>query len=405
MATLLAKTTQEQGNRRKSDQSKSANTANRDEPHLFKLGSISQNDPSGTTQRPSSIKVKSSKLIMFATQLSVMLDSGVVLSDALDAIVEQAEQDVFKVVITNVSEMVKAGETFSKTLTRYPKVFDLMFISMVKAAEASGKMAEMLRVLSEYLNFEDRTRKRVKGALTYPLIMAMMAVIATASLMFFVLPRFAKIYEARGAALPKLTQLLVSFSKMSGDLQLMMSVLTGIVLVAIGFSYWIETLAGRRTIDYLKISIPLIGTMFVDVVITRSMRILATMLGAGVSMLDSIEVVEGSCRNYYFQRLWSEVRQKIRDGYQLSESIKISATKKLIAPGIIQMLRAGEKSGNISKICDKISVFYEEKLEGTIKNVLAVLEPAMLIILGGFIGTIAIALLLPVFKISSVIAQ
>jgi type IV pilus assembly protein PilC len=351
------------------------------------------------------IKVKQSELILFTTQLSVMLDSGVVLSDALDAIVAQAEHGAFKMIIMDVAERVKSGENFSKALAGYSKVFDTMFVSMVRASEASGRMAEMLDVLSGYLNFESETRKRIKGALTYPFIMALMAVAATGTLMFFVLPRFMKIYESRGAALPKLTQILVSFSKILGNLQIMTGVLTLVIFVSVGLYYWAGTLSGRRVIDFIKIRTPVLGTMFVDTVITRSMRIMATMINTGVNLLESIEVVQGSCQNYYFQRLWKVVDEKIRAGYQLSESIMISPGHDLIALGIIQMLRAGEKSGKLGEVCDKVSVFYEKKLEASIRNVMALIEPVMITIMGTVIGTIAIALLLPVFRISSVIAH
>ena len=364
-------------------------------------------------------KVKQAELILFTTQLAVMLDSGVALSDALDAITEQAEQGTFKMIIMDVAETIKSGENFSKALTAYPKVFNSMFISMVKVSEASGRMVEMLRVLSGYLSFEAETRKRIKGALTYPFIMALMAVVATGTLMFFVLPRFTKIYEARGAALPKITQVLVSFSKMLGDFQVMTGVVTVVILASVALYYWAGTSAGRRVIDFIKIRTPVLGTMFIDMVVTRSMRIMATMVSTGVNLLDSIEVIGSSCENYYFQRLWAGTDEKIRDGYQLSESILISMDSegtslckknhriatRLIAPGVIQMLRAGEKSGKLGEVCDKISVFYEKKFEASIKNATALIEPLMITILGTIIGTIAIALLLPVFRISSVIAH
>jgi type IV pilus assembly protein PilC len=353
----------------------------------------------------SRVKVKQNELILFTTQLSVMLDSGVVLSDALDAIVEQAEYGAFKMIIMDVAKKVKSGENFSRALADYSKVFNTMFISMVRASEASGKMAEMLDVLSGYLNFESETRKRIKGALTYPFIMALMAVAATGTLMFFVLPRFMRIYESRGAALPKLTQILVSFSKILGNFQIMTGVLTLAVFTSVGLYYWAGTLSGRRVIDFIKIRTPVLGTMFVDTVVTRSMRIMATMINTGVNLLESIDVIQSSCQNYYFQRLWTVVDEKIRAGYQLSESILISPGHDLIAPGIIQMLRAGEKSGKLGEVCDKISVFYEKKLEASIRNAMALIEPVMITIMGTVIGTIAIALLLPVFRISSVIAH
>jgi type IV pilus assembly protein PilC len=350
-------------------------------------------------------KVNQAELILFTTQLSVMLDSGVVLSDALDAIAKQSEHGTFKMVIMNVAETVKNGDNFSRALAEYPRIFNKMFISMVKASEASGRMADMLNVLSGYLNFESETRKRIKGALTYPFIMALMAVAATGTLMFFVLPRFMRIYESKGAALPKITQVVVGFSRFIGDFQSMTIFLTGLILASVGLYYYSGTLTGRKAIDFIKIRTPVLGTMFVDTIVTRSMRIMATMLNTGVNLLDSIAVIQGSCDNYYFRQLWAGVNDKIRDGYQLSESIMISPSSHLMAPGIIQMLKAGEKSGKLGEVCDKISVFYEKKLEASIRNVMALIEPIMITILGCVIGTIAIALLLPVFRISNVIAH
>ncbi|MHC4644403.1 MAG: type II secretion system F family protein [Planctomycetota bacterium] len=361
--------------------------------------------PKGLMAQLQTARVKRADLILFTTQLSVMLDSGVVLSDALDAIAEQSEYGPFRMIIIHVAEMVKAGEYFSKALSVYPRVFNSMFISMVRASEASGKMAEMLRVLSGYLDFESETRKRIKGALTYPFIMALMAVAATGTLMFFVLPRFMRIYEAKGASLPKITQMLVSFSGMLANFRLMTVVVTALIVVSVALYYWAGTLTGRRVIDLVKIRTPVLGTMFVDAVVARSMRIMATMINTGVSLLDAIQVIQGSCENYYFQRLWVGADAKIRDGYQLSESIILSQGGELIAPGIIQMLRAGEKSGKLGQVSDKISIFYEKKLEASVKSVMALIEPVMIIILGAIIGTIAIGLLLPVFRISSVIAH
>ena len=362
-------------------------------------------DKSSTRFQLYRAKVKSAELILFTTQLSVMLDSGVVLSDALDAIAQQAENGTFKMVILDVAETVKNGDEFSRALSVYPKIFNKMFLSMVKASEASGKMAEMLSVLSGYLSFESETRKRIKGALTYPFIMALMAVAATGTLMFFVLPRFMRIYESKGAALPKITRVVVGFSSFIGDLQSMTIFLTVLIFASMGLYYWSGTLTGRRVIDYIKIKTPVLSTMFIDTIVTRSMRIMATMINTGVNLLDSIVVIEGSCDNYYFKRLWAGVNDKIKDGYQLSESIMISPSSNLMAPGIIQMLKAGEKSGKLGDVCDKISVFYEKKLEASIKNVMALIEPIMITILGSIIGTIAIALLLPVFRISNVIAH
>lgn len=350
-------------------------------------------------------KVKHTELILVTTELSVMLDSGVVLNDALDAIAEQMRPGPFKIIISDIAGRVKSGDSFSAALRAYPRIFNTMFVSMVKASEASGRMSQMLEVLAGYLNAEDETRKKVKGALIYPFIMMLMAIAATGTLMFFVLPRFMKIYEARGAALPKLTQMLVFLSGLLGNFELMTAVVTMMLFTGTGLYFWSRTNQGRRIIDYVKVRTPVLGTMFIDTVVTRSMRIIATMVNTGVSLLDAITVSHDSCENYYFQQLWSAVDEKVRAGLQFSEAITLSPHSELIAPAILQMLRAGEKSGRLGQVCDKVSVFYEKKLEHSIRNVTALIEPLMILIMGSVIGTIAIALLLPVFRISRIISN
>lgn len=353
----------------------------------------------------SNVKVKNSELILFTTQLSVMLDAGVVLSDALEAIGEQYGPVVFRDVIFDIADRIKNGECFSIALSKYPRIFNTMFLSMVQASEASGRMSEMLDVLNGYLDADAQTRKQVKGAMLYPLIMMVMSIAATGSLMFFVLPRFTTIYESRGASLPKLTQMLVNFSKITSDEKIMTSIVTALICLIGGFVYWRKTLSGQKVLDWMKVHMPIFKTMFIDAVMTRSMRIMATMVNTGVSILDAIEVMRISCGNYYFNRLWSATDKKIRNGYQLSEAIMLSPNSSLVSPGIIQMLKAGEKSGKLGDVCDKVSVFYEKKLSASIKTATSLIEPIMIIVMGGIIGTIAIALLLPVFRISSVMAH
>ena len=355
---------------------------------------------------PSDLKIKQTELILFTTQLSVMLDSGVVLSDALEAIAEQTQPGKLRNIITDIADRIKSGDSFSDALAKYPRIFSTMFISMVKASEASGKMAEMLEVLSGYLNADAETRKQIKGAMIYPVIMLLMASAATGSLMFFVLPRFTRIYESRGAALPKLTQLLVSFSHVIGNPQIMATIVTVVAIVSMAIHFWYQrTTTGQKVLDWMKVHTPIFGTMFIDAVLTRSMRIMATMVNTGVSLLDALDVMKLSCENYYFRHLWAATDAKIRNGYQLSESIVLSPHSELVSPGVIQMLRAGEKSGRLGHVCDKVSVFYEKKLQNSIRTTTALIEPLMILIMGLIIGTVAIALLLPVFRISTIIAQ
>ena len=351
------------------------------------------------------VKVKSAELILFTTQLSVMLESGVVLSEAIEGIAIQLKPSPFKTIVTNIASNINSGISFSAALSEYPKVFNSMFISLVKASEASGKMPEMLDVLSQYLNDEEQTKKQVQGAMIYPIIMVIMAIVATTTLMVFVLPRFTKIYEARGAALPVLTQALVSCSNVLTDSESMTFAATIVIILGVGYHYWAQTIGGRKVLDGIKVQAPAFGTMYVDAAMTRAMRIIATMVNTGVGLLETLDVVKISCPNYHFQQLWNDAEKKLKDGYQLSDSLVASQSHTLILPGIIQMLRAGEKSGKMGYVCDKASIFYEKRLQNSIKAATSMIEPVMITIMGVVIGTIAIALLLPVFKISSVISQ
>lgn len=353
----------------------------------------------------STARVKQSELVLFTTQLSVMLDSGVVLSDAIEAIGQQMRPGTFQDVVSDIADRIKNGDSFSSTLMGYPKIFNTMFISMVKASEISGTMSKMLEVLSSYLNAEAETRKQVKSAMIYPLVMLLMAVAATGSLMFFVLPRFTKIYQARGAALPKLTQLLVTCSSLLANPLFMAFAVTFTVAAIWAFSVWKQTSHGRRIIDWIKLRIPIFSTMIVDAVMTRNMRILSTMVNTGVPLLDALDVMKISSDNYYFQHLWIHTDAKIRDGYQFSDAVITSNYSYLIDPGILQMLRAGEKSGQIGQVCDKISIYLGKKLQNSIRVATSLIEPLMITLMGLIIGTIAIALLMPVFRISSVVGQ
>jgi type IV pilus assembly protein PilC len=350
-------------------------------------------------------RAKQAELVLFTTQLSVMLDSGVVLSDAIDAIGQQMRPSPFQDVIRDIAARIKNGDNFSSILMNYPKIFDAMYISMVRASEASGKMSEMLEVLSGYLNAEAETRKQVKSAMIYPLVMLLMAVAATGSLMFFVLPRFTKIYQARGAALPKLTQLLVACSSLLANPLFLAFAVTVCIVGYWAYSIWRQTENGFRVVDWIKLRTPVFSTMIIDSIMTRNMRILSSMVNTGVPLLDALDVMKTSSDNYYFQQLWVKTDSKIRDGYQFSDALIVSDENYLFDPGILQMIRAGEKSGQIGQVSDKISTYLAKKLQNSIRVATSLIEPLMITLMGLIIGTIAIALLMPVFRISSVVSQ
>jgi type IV pilus assembly protein PilC len=352
-----------------------------------------------------SAKAKQSELVFFANQLSVMLSSGVVLSEAVEAIAAQTKPGRFQTVLFDVSDRIQAGESFSTAISAYPKIFNSMFIGTIEASEASGKMPEMLDVLQGYLESEMETKKQVQGALVYPAIMLTMAVVATATLLFFVLPKFTKIYESRGQALPGLTQALVSFSKIASNAKSASIMFTVIGILIGGVIYALRTEWGQRALDYLKLHTPILGTMFIDSIMTKSTRIMATMLNTGVTLLDTLRIIENSCDNRFFKTFWSETCDRVESGAQFSEAMSLASYSELLSPATIQMIKAGEKGGNLGPVCEKISNFYDKRLKSSVKAVTTMIEPLMITIMGVVIGTIAIALLLPIFKISSVMSH
>lgn len=350
-------------------------------------------------------RVKQTELLLFANQLSVMLSSGVVLSDAMEAITVQMKPCPFQDILFNISDRIQSGESFSTALSAFPKVFTPMFVSMVEASEAAGRMPEMLDVLEKYIESEVETRRRIKGALIYPAIMMTMAFIATTTLMFFVLPKFIKIYESRGRALPKLTQMLVDLSKLLTNFKSASLILIVLIAFSGAIFYAAGTPWGKRAIDWLKIRTPVLGAMFIDAIMTRSTRIMATMLSTGVTLLETLYIVRSASDNQYFDRFWSETCDRVEAGFQLSEAMNLASYSELIPPGITQMIRAGEKGGSLGSVCGKVSDYYDKKLKASIKAVTTMIEPMMIIIMGCIIGTIAIALLLPIFRISTLIGH
>jgi type IV pilus assembly protein PilC len=350
-------------------------------------------------------RVKQSDLLFFTSQLSVMLSSGVVLSDAVEAITVHMKPSAFQSILFEVSDKLQSGESFSIALSAFPKVFTPMFVSVVEASEASGRMPEMLEVLQKYIENEVETKKQVKGALVYPSIIMIMAIVATTTLLFFVLPKFTRIYQLRGKALPKLTQILVDLSNLLSDFKSASLLLIVLAAFLGAIFYAVNTPWGKRTLDWLKIHIPVLGTMFVDSIMARSTRIMTTMLTTGVTLLETLHVVRSTCDNEYFDKFWSETCSKVEAGFQFSEAMSLASYSELVPPAIIQMIRAGEKGGTLGSVCGKVSDYYDKKLKASVKLVTTMVEPLMIIIMGCIIGTIAVALLLPIFRISTLVGH
>ncbi len=355
-------------------------------------------DRAGTLEDRSS-RVKRDEVIYFAHQLAVMIETGVTIGEALDSIAEQTTNEHFRALINDVSARVQAGSSFSEALAAHPQVFPTLMVSLLKASEASGTMGEMLERISAYLTEERNTIKKIKGAMVYPTVMMIVALGVTVFLLTFVLPRFGKIYTTRGAVLPLPTRLLLGISEMVTTYWYAFT--GGIVAMVAGFLWFKRIPTGRRWIDYAKLRLPIIGGMFNQLYITRSMRTMSTMISSGVPMLEMIAITRQITHNVFYEELWAEVDQRVQQGAQLSAALFDSP---LIPSSIARMVHSGEKAGRLGNVMHRIADFTEHDFNESVKRTTEFIEPAMVAFMGALIGFVAISLLLPIFSVGKVMA-
>ncbi|MCC6422650.1 MAG: type II secretion system F family protein [Phycisphaerales bacterium] len=346
------------------------------------------------------IKISRADVIQFATQLAVMTETGVTLSEALECIAAQSVKPNVKALITDISTQVHGGSDFSSALGRHPRSFPRLFIALIKASEKSGMMSKLLVRATQYLRDEQETMRKVKGALTYPGIMLGFAITTTIFLLIFVLPRFTAIYASKSAALPLPTKILMNLS--DGLIHHWILILISATISGtIGYLY-LHSAQGMRLWHYLQLRIPLLGPMFRQLYLARGLRMVGTMGSAGVNLVDCVATARDLCGNTYFREMWEEVSEQIQVGKQLSEPLFQS---NLVPRPISQMLHSGEKGGKLSQVMEQVAGFSEVELKERIAGLTRYIEPIMIMVMGLIIGGVAMALLLPIFTISRVMAS
>lgn len=355
--------------------------------------------PNGGAGEPGK-RMSRADVIQFSNQLAIMVETGVTLSEALDCIAQQCEKHNVKALVEDVARHVQGGGEFSAALARHPRSFPRLYIALIKASEKSGMMGKLITRATNYLKDEQDTLRRVKGALTYPAIMLTFAVTVTVFLLAFVLPRFASIYAGKGAALPLPTKILMSMSDFVVNQWIWL--ITGLVGVVMLTMFYVRTAGGKRVKDYLQLNIPLMGGMFRKMHLARSLRMVGTMAGAGINLVECVNTAHDLCDNSYYQELWEQVSEKIQHGKQLSEPMFQSP---LVPRGVSQMIHSAEKSGKLAHVMEQVAGYAEQELKEKITELTRYIEPIMIIAMGIIIGGVALALLLPIFTMSRVVAS
>jgi len=345
-------------------------------------------------------RVKRDDVIFFTTQLAVMVDTGVPLDEALDAIARQTENLTFQEMILELSDDVKGGVEFSASLQKHPKIFGNLFVALMRASEASGTMGQMLQRVSEYMEQERETRKQIKGAMTYPVCMLSFCVLVVVGLLVFILPRFEKIYSGKGAMLPLPTRILLGLSH--GLVDYWPFIVGGLVATAVGCYMYFRQPAGRALLDKARINAPLFGKMYRKAYLARSLRTMATMVTTGVGILEGLDITAQVAGNSEYARVWNGLAEKVKEGGTLSDNLFQCS---LVPPTIAQMVDAGERTGKLGMVMNRVAAFCEDDLKVAVKAMTSMIEPIMIIVMGLLVGGIAMALLLPVFSLSKVVSH
>jgi type IV pilus assembly protein PilC len=344
-------------------------------------------------------KIKLESLTVFTQQLSSMLEAGLPLVSALEALQEQTEDPVFQIVIRNVRMDVSGGTAFSEAVGKYPNAFPNLFISMVEAGEASGGLASILGKVAIYFEETVKLIKQVKSAMTYPIAVIGLAVVLVQVLLIFVIPVFAEMFSSFGKELPKPTLLLIATSNFLKSY----IVFIIIALVALWFvmKRILRTPKGRRSKDVILLKVPIVGPLIQKIALSRFCRTYAILLRSGVPILRTLEIVSNASGNTYIERACKEISRNISQGGQLSETV---AEIPYFPPTVKHMARAGEQTGNVDGMMSKIADFYDAEIETTVDSLTSLLEPALIVFLGIVIGSIVMAMFLPIFNLAGVVS-
>ena len=340
------------------------------------------------------------EILDFTTQLAVMIRAGISIRQALEGIADQTTNARFKAILMEIKADIEGGRQFSEAIAKHPKLFGPLYISMVKASEMSGAFARMLDRIAAYLRQEIETRKMVVGASIYPGIIATMAIGVTVFLLTFVLPRFAGVFEGKEEALPAPTKFLMSVSDFMVVYWWVLLLVAGGAIA--GFLLFIKTELGGFWWDRFKLSMPVAKRMFRALYISRSLHTMGELLNAGVPMLDTLAITGDISGNRLFRKMWRGVHSSVRQGRKIQTHLNKS---KLLPKSVVQMVAAGEDSGKLGEVLEEVSEYYHRVLREAIKAVTSMIEPLMIVLMGSVVGFIAMAIILPIFKMSSLVTN
>jgi type IV pilus assembly protein PilC len=344
-------------------------------------------------------KVPTKEIVVFTRQLSTMIDAGLPLVQGLEVLASQQKNKTFKKILQDTKSDVESGSTFADALKEHPKQFDRLFCNMIAAGEVGGILDDVLKRLADYMEKALRLKRKVKGALTYPIIVLSISALVLGVILIFVIPVFEQMFADFGSALPVPTQIVVNLSNfVKSRFPLMIGVLVVMVFL---FRKYYNTEKGRRVIDSLILKSPAFGPLLKKVAVSKLTRTLGTLIDSGVPILETLNIAAGTAGNKIVEEAIYNVRSSISEGRSIAQPLGESG---IFPAMVVQMISVGETTGALDQMLSKIADFYDEEVETAVDALTSMIEPFMIIFLGGIVGSIIIAMYLPIFSMASAIS-
>jgi len=343
--------------------------------------------------------VSSKTLALFTRQFSVMIDSGLPLTQCLAIMADQQENRHFRLVLEKIKEDVEAGATLADAMKKHPNVFDNLFTNMISAGEIGGILDVILRRLSIFVEKAAKLKRAVVSASVYPSVIILVAIIVIFVIMIWVIPVFSTVFAGMNFTLPLPTRIVIAMSNFVSSFILPIIALA--VLTVVGFRYYYKTENGRFVIDRTLLQLPIVGVVLKKIAIARFSRTLATLLVSGVSILEALDIVAGTAGNVVIQQGLLKVRKDVEEGKTLVEPLRKIG---IFPPMVTQMVAVGEQTGELDQMLEKLADYYEEEADSAIANMMTLFEPVMIVFLGVVIGGIVISLYLPIFTLINKLA-
>ncbi len=340
-------------------------------------------------------KVKLTELTVFTRQFATMINAGVAMVRALHILAEQTNSPRLKRIVVDLKARVEGGNSLSESMAKHPDVFDKLFVGMVRAGEAGGVLDEVLLRVAAFNESSNKLQQQVKSAMTYPIVVCVMAVGIFVGMLVFILPVFADMFAQMNAKLPAYTQFLIDLSKIvAGPIGLGAALtITGIVIL---FRRWAKTDHGKHFLDKHLLTVPVIGALIQKVAVARFTRTLGTLLRSGVPLLSALEIVRDSAGNMIVSGAVEDVRQAVREGEGITRPLEKA---EIFPPMVTQMISIGEETGAIDAMLEKVADFYDDEVESAVKSLTSLLEPVMMAGIGILVGSIVVGMYLPIFTI------